>query len=75
MKCPTCAESGLKSRVYETGAFRTAMAVSRYWDEDGKLVVDDPNTTTTSYRCSNGHEWSEAQGPTGSSTSPQEPGP
>lgn len=31
-----------------------------YWDEDGKYVANkNPNATTYTYTCSNGHTWSE----------------
>ena len=57
MKCSECIESGKKSRVYIKMRTKTCMSVSQYYDEDGKLVVNDPNITTTSYSCSNGHSW------------------
>ena len=59
MKCPTCVEEGQRSRVYPGPSMTTLMGVSRYYDEDGELVVDDPNITTTEYSCSNGHHWVE----------------
>ena len=33
----------------------TDMCVEQYYDEDGKLHVHDPNCSTSSWRCSNGH--------------------
>src|SRR4051794_25872671 len=57
--CAACRAEGKKSRVFEGAAFRTAMGVARYYDEDGDYVVEDPNKTTISYSCSRGHRWTE----------------
>jgi len=57
MKCPECVKEGLRSRVSFGATSTTLMGVSRYYDEDGKLVVHDPNTRTTRYNCSEGHVW------------------
>lgn len=61
MKCPECVEANERSRVYSQGTFFYAMGVSRFWDEDGERHVHDPNHPTTSYKCSNGHYWSETK--------------
>lgn len=37
----------------------TAMYCQPFYDEDGKYHHHDANTTTTEYRCSNGHQWTE----------------
>jgi len=59
MKCPECVKEGKRSKVYPGMTFRTLLAWSVHFDEDGEYHVDDPNITTTSYSCSNGHKWSE----------------
>lgn len=62
MKCPECEKAGLKSTIYDPGGgFSTAMFVQRYYDEDGKLHIHDPNYTSVIYECSNGHEWDGAR--------------
>ncbi len=57
MKCPECIKNGEKSCVYIGMRTSTTMSTSCYYDEDGKLAINDPNITTTSYSCSNGHNW------------------
>lgn len=59
MKCPTCVEQGERSTVTEGGGTTTLMGFSPFYDEDGVRHFHDGNTTTTSYRCSRGHSWSE----------------
>ena len=61
MKCPQCVRDGQRSTVDIGMTVTTAMVVYRYYDEDGNLVVDDPNTSTTMYVCSRGHEWAESE--------------
>lgn len=58
MKCPKCEKVGQKSSVQEHGTFATSMFVKRYWDDDGEKIHNhDPNIYSTSYSCSQGHEW------------------
>jgi hypothetical protein len=57
--CPECQKEGQRSKVYIGATSVTLMAVHRYYDEDGDLHVDDPNKMTTTYSCSNGHQWRE----------------
>lgn len=59
MKCPECVQAGLRSRVYIGPSSTTCMGTSAFYDENGVLHIHDPNTTATSYRCSNGHGWFE----------------
>jgi hypothetical protein len=59
MKCKQCQEANLRSKVYIGGQTTTCIGFSYYYDEDGKLHDHDPNTITTSYSCSNGHNWVE----------------
>ena len=62
MKCPECVKAGLKSTVSDPdGGFSTCMGDHRYYDEDGNYHHHDPNYTSRIYRCSNGHEWDDAQ--------------
>ena len=60
--CEECKSQNLKSKVFQ-GASTTTLGLSiHYWDEDGKEhTPQDVNTTTTQYRCSNGHTWGEAE--------------
>lgn len=60
MKCKQCNEEGLTSRVEVGPGFRTAMCAVPYYDEQGRYHYHDPNTSTYTYQCSNGHEWSES---------------
>ena len=59
MICPECIKAGLKSMVYVGGSSSTLMMYDHYFDEDGKEHFHNPNTTTTSYSCSQGHKWVE----------------
>jgi hypothetical protein len=64
MRCPKCVSAGLRSTVAVGISTSTCIASSAYYDEDGRYHLDDPNTTTTGYSCSQGHNWhvSERQG-------------
>jgi hypothetical protein len=56
MKCPKCVELGLKSRLNGDGfGLSTDMGALRYWDEEGRHHTHDPNSHSTHYWCSNGH--------------------
>lgn len=55
VRCPVCAAEGQRSRMSLGGSSRTLMTTQTFYDEDGKLVVRDPNTTTTQWSCSRGH--------------------
>jgi hypothetical protein len=55
--CKECVKQGLKSRVYVGISTQTAMMGSSYYDESGNFHYHNPNTTTTNYKCSNGHEF------------------
>lgn len=59
MRCPECIEGGVKSRVFTNGSSTTLMGHSPYYDEDGRYHNHDPNIRQSSYRCSNGHAWSQ----------------
>ena len=59
MKCEECVKEGKTSCVYPGMSSTTLLAWQTYYDEDGKFVNDNPNRTTTSYKCSRGHSWTE----------------
>jgi hypothetical protein len=59
-KCPVCAESGMRSRVFVPGgSVVTLMATQDYYDEDGRFHHHDPNSRTRQFTCSEGHAWVE----------------
>lgn len=56
--CPECHEKHEKSKVYNMGSTSTLIGGGgEYWDEEGEYHSHNPNTITTSYRCSKGHKW------------------
>jgi len=57
MICPECKKLGLKSKIFIGLSYTTALNGSQFFDEEGRFHDHDPNTTTTSYSCSNGHSW------------------
>lgn len=60
MICPKCKKLGKKSTVYPGIASTTLLYCQPFYDEEGNYHDHDCNTTTTTYRCSNGHEWMES---------------
>lgn len=56
-KCPICVKEGKKSYVYEGACVSTLMGTYSWYDEGGKYHYSDPNTTTCSYHCSEGHSF------------------
>lgn len=57
MKCPTCVESGQRSTVHEGAVTTTLMGFSPFYDEDGAYHSHNPNRSSVSMECSNGHRW------------------
>ena len=57
MICPICKIRNLKSCVYPQGSSRTMAYYRPFFNEDGVEHHHDANSTSTSYRCSNGHVW------------------
>lgn len=57
MVCPVCKKAGLKSKVFEGDMGTTLLAGSSFYDEEGNHHRHNPNTYTTCYSCSNGHNW------------------
>jgi len=59
MICSECKKEGKKSTINVGVSSTTLMATHTWYDEDGHMRVDNPNQTTTAYRCSRGHSWTE----------------
>jgi hypothetical protein len=59
MKCPECVKEGKRSQVMPSGSSSTLMYCQPFYDEDGNYHNHDCNVTTTLYRCTEGHEWTE----------------
>lgn len=57
MKCPECGKQGLKSTIQVGNSSATLMRAYPFYDEDGNRHMHDPNTVSTEYACSNGHDW------------------
>lgn len=66
MKKPTCTKCEELKQMYTVtmpmSGVSTLLAYSPgYWDEQGNYVATkNPNTTTYTYTCSNGHTFSES---------------
>lgn len=60
MKCEKCQLEGKKSTIQIGMSMTTCMGTNTYYDESGNFHYHDPNSTSTDYRCSNGHEWQES---------------
>jgi hypothetical protein len=59
MICPICEQEGKKSKVYGGHGMRTLMYCQPWYDEEGKYHDHDSNVSTTEWRCSNNHQWTE----------------
>lgn len=60
MKCNQCVREGKRSKVFQGMTSSTLMGGGGpYYDEDGSYHRHDPNTISTTYKCSNGHKWVE----------------
>ena len=57
MICSECKEKGDKSIVYPGTSSTTLLYCQPFYDGHGKYHHHDLNTTTTAYKCSNGHSW------------------
>ena len=49
-----------EKKRFECAGMRTRLPVQSFYDPEGKYHVHDGNTTTTSYNCTNGHNWWES---------------
>ena len=56
-RCPECRKLGLRSTVTRGASMSDLAYRPVWWDEDGKM--HGGNAVSTSYSCSQGHEWSE----------------
>lgn len=59
--CQQCQTTGVTSTVTRLGSMSTLLGFNTHYDEQGVFHSHDPNVRTTSYRCSNGHEWKDAR--------------
>ena len=60
MKCEQCTKEGKKSTINVplSGVTTLMCPAPDYYDEEGELHRGhNPNTTTTEWSCSNGHNW------------------
>ena len=57
MKCEACVRDGKRSTVHELSSITTSLQSNYFFDEDGEHHFHNPNVTTSSWRCSNGHEF------------------
>lgn len=63
MICATCKAESRKSTIAVGLSMSTALGTAEYFDEEGVRHYHDMNHTWTSYRCSNGHEWTLSSEP------------
>lgn len=62
MKCRECEKEGKTSVLFGgDSCLSTLMCTSSFYDEQGNRHFHDPNGHTYSYRCSNGHSYSETE--------------
>ena len=75
MRCPTCKENKVKSKVFRGPTQLTTGLVETFWDEDEQYHRHDGNVTTEEFTCSEGHTWSRestGQCPVAGCTFPEE---
>ncbi len=60
MKCPECTKESEVSRVYPNSGGTTLMGYNEFYDEAGHYHFHDPNSTSTFYQCSRGHQWADS---------------
>lgn len=61
-KCQECEKQGLTpDRIDYIGSSATLLGGSTFWDKDGQEHYHNPNSYTHSYKCSNGHVWSDKE--------------
>lgn len=63
MRCPTCKAEGREHTVHEGMSSTTCMyGGPGYWNERDEWVPPaNVNARTTSYWCSNGHQWQTSE--------------
>ncbi len=59
MICPECEKESKISKVYPGSSLMTLMYAAPFYDERGEYHHHDPNVITTTYKCTNGHAWTE----------------
>jgi len=57
MKCPVCADT-VAHDIFPGGASTTDRKFDAFYDKDDKYHRHDKSTTTTFFKCSEGHIWS-----------------
>jgi hypothetical protein len=63
MRCPVCEPEKVKHTVQQGFSRSTLLGGSApYYDEDDKVHNHDPNTSSVTYECSNGHKWTVKAG-------------
>lgn len=55
MKCPKCTNPCI---IYPMNSGMTMSASRPYYDHNGSYHNHDPNSTTSTYVCEYGHQWS-----------------
>lgn len=55
VRCPNCAEEGLKSQLDQKRLVPINRGVHEFWDEDGLRHVHDSTTYRDMFTCSRGH--------------------
>ncbi len=61
MKCPECIKEGKRSEVTEGFTSSFSQHQPNIWNEEDNLIIKEHTkiVTSTTYYCSNNHEWSE----------------
>ena len=57
MRCPTCVETGRRSRVAAGVTTSTSVFCQPFFDEDGRRHVHDTNVHATRHVCTRGHSF------------------
>lgn len=63
MICEECSKEGKTSNVYVESCSSTLLYSPPFYDEQGRYHDHDPNTVTTLYHCSNGHNFAHRSKP------------
>ena len=57
--CEKCNETDVVPKIFNLGTVRTLLDVKAFYDKGANYHLHDPNRDTTTYRCSNDHDWTE----------------
>jgi len=63
VKCQTCKDAGLKSKLSLVSALKDVGEPEYFYDKDGKNHVHDTRLVHLKYLCENGHETLLDEGP------------